>query len=73
VTRFEYDASGRLTRTVRPAGDAIALTLDARGNVERVDHQPAGTGTARTLAKASYVTSCAAGPTCNKPLTSTNR
>lgn len=73
TTSFQYDVSGRLTRTTAPEGNYTQLTYDARGNVTetRAVGKP-GSGVADRVTLASYDASCANPATCNSPNSTTD-
>jgi len=71
VTRYGYDAAGRLNTTTSPEGNVTTLTYDARGNVKQTTLTPKpGPVLAAIVTRAEFPVTC--GPpvtpaTCNKP------
>lgn len=73
TTSFEYDGSGRQTKTTSPEGNFTQLTYDARGNVTQTRSvAKSGSGIADIVSAASYPGSCTAAASCNKPLSTTD-
>jgi RHS repeat-associated protein len=73
TTSFQYDASGRLTRTTLPEGNSSALTYDARGNVtEQRMVAKAGSGLSDIVATAAYPATCTNPKTCDQPTSTTD-
>jgi len=73
TTSFQYDASGRQTRTTLPEGNYTQLTYDARGNViEARRVAKAGSGQADIVTTASYDSTCTNPVTCNEPNSTTD-
>jgi RHS repeat-associated protein len=73
TTSFQYDTSGRLTRTTYPEGNYVQLTYDARGNVtETRAVGKSGSGATDIVATASYPSTCSNLLTCNKPASTTD-
>jgi len=68
TTNFQYDATGRLTRTTAPEGDAVQLSYDVRGNVTetRAVAKP-GSGLSDIVTTAGFDASCSSRPKCNQP------
>jgi RHS repeat-associated protein len=65
---FQYDGSGRLTRTTLPEGNYTALTYDVRGNAAEARRvAKAGSGLADLVTTASYPSTCTNVKTCNQP------
>jgi YD repeat-containing protein len=73
TTSFQYDGSGRLTRTTAPEGNYVQLTLDARGNVTQTQAvAKPGSNAAPITSSASYEATCSNPVTCNQPLSTTD-
>lgn len=73
TTSFQYDGSGRLTRTTQPEGNYVQLTLDARGNVTQTQAvAKPGSGLATITTSASFDASCGNPLTCNQPNSTTD-
>ncbi|THD34613.1 MAG: hypothetical protein E7773_14645, partial [Sphingomonas sp.] len=71
TTSWDYDTSGRLTKTTAQEGNYTQLTYDARGNVTQTDTvDKAGTSTISTYA--GYDSTCSNPVTCNRPNTTTD-
>jgi len=68
VTSFDYDTSGRLSRTTMPEGNYVQLTRDSRGNVTetRAVGKP-GSGTPDIVSTAGFDTTCSIAVKCNQP------
>ena len=77
VTRYKYDASGRLTHIIPPEGTMSGstptagytqFTYDARGNVTETRQVPKSGSTMPIITTtAGYPTSCTNPRTCNQP------
>jgi RHS repeat-associated protein len=73
TTSFQYDSSGRLTRTTFPEGNYVQLTYDARGNVTETRRvAKSGSGLADIVSTASFDTTCSNIVKCNQPNSSTD-
>ena len=60
--------SQRLNSVVKPEGNTISYTYDARGNVTQIANLPkSGSGLSTIYLNASYDATCANLKTCNKP------
>lgn len=72
-TGFQYDTSGRLTKTTAPEGNYTQLTYDARGNVTQTKAVSKTPGTpADIIASASFDTTCTNVVKCNQPNSTTD-
>jgi RHS repeat-associated protein len=73
TTSFQYDASGRLTRTTLPEGNYAQITYDGRGNVtQALQAAKPGSGLADIVATAAFPAACANPKTCNRPTRTTD-
>ncbi|WP_325540546.1 RHS repeat-associated core domain-containing protein [Sphingopyxis sp.] len=65
---YQYDTSGRRTRTTMPEGNYVHTTYDARGNVTetRAVAKP-GSGPADIVTTANFDAACTNPVKCNKP------
>lgn len=78
VTTMEYDAIGRLLRTINPELDEVVQTYDLRSNVlSQTRVAKPGSGEASIVTTSTYgegptVVACNNPKTCNKPATETN-
>jgi RHS repeat-associated protein len=68
TTTFDYDSSGRLTRTTMPEGNYVQLTRDSRGNVtETRAVGKSGLGATDIVTTAGFDASCGNPAKCNQP------
>lgn len=73
TTSYQYDASGRITRTTQPEGNYVELTLDSRGNATTTTAvAKSGSGLASIVTGATYDATCTNHLTCNKPNSTTD-
>jgi YD repeat-containing protein len=68
TTAFEYDSSGRLTKTTMPEGNYVQLTRDSRGNVTetRAVGKPSS-GMLDIVTTAGFDATCTNPVKCNQP------
>ena len=73
TTTWEYDTSGRLTRTIQPEGNYTRLTYDSRGNITERRSVSKTPGTPPDIVEtASYPATCSNALTCNQPTSTTD-
>jgi len=73
TTSYEYDTSGRVTKSTNPEGDYAQFTYDVRGNVTQVRQvAKVGSGLADVVTSAAYPASCSNVVTCNQPTSTTD-
>ncbi len=73
TTNFEYGASGRLSRTILPEGNATRLGRDGRGNVETTILEPkSGSSLGNIKTSANFDDTCTNVVSCNKPNSTTD-
>jgi RHS repeat-associated protein len=73
TTSYDYDASNRLKRIVRPAGDSVLLDYDTRGNlIESRLREKGQNPDFDIVTSADYPDFCVNAVTCNLPISTTD-